>query len=46
MIPRLNFGFHRHGNCWRLFSLPSVTRYRSGSLIWFSWWRLLVTVEA
>ena len=42
---RIHCGFHRHGNCWSLLSLPQVTRYRSGMLLWLSWWRLFLSVE-
>ena len=43
---RVDFGFHKHGNCWGLRSLiPTVTKYRSGSLLWLSWWRLFVSVS-
>jgi hypothetical protein len=43
-LPQINFGFHRHGNCWRFWSLPSVTRYYSGRQIWLSWWRFFVSM--
>lgn len=45
-LPQINFGFHRHGNCWRFWSLPQVCRYRSGRQIWLSWWRFFVSVES
>ncbi len=41
----IRLGFHRNGNCWRLFSLPRRTPYFSGKVIWYSWWRLFLTID-
>lgn len=38
-----HFGFHEDGNCWRLLSLPTRTRYANG-ITWYSWWRLFVAI--
>lgn len=41
----LHFGFHRHGHCWKLFELPSRSRYFRGKVTWYHWWRFYLAID-
>lgn len=42
-MPKFRLGFHRYGTCWRF--RFQKTRYYSGLVDWFGFWRFYLVVD-
>jgi len=43
-LGRFRIGFHRHGNCWRLWKLYRNTYY-AGDMTVRGWWRFYLVTD-